>query len=231
METPLIQATTPSLGSSTLLLFPTELERRRFDDLGGIPVGNALQAIAGFGPIAAAARTAQLLSSLRPRRVVLIGIAGAYDVDAHPVGTALEFDEVAIDGIGVGEGDTFQGPPALGFPQWPGSPGTRVEKIEERLPLAPAAQGKPGRLLLSTCAASEDAAHAARRRARFPDALAEDMEGFGVALACALQGVPLRIVRGISNLVGDRDPTSWRIPAAIAVARRRVLELFEEDQG
>jgi nucleoside phosphorylase len=45
------------------------------------------------------------------------------------------------------------------------------------------------------------------------------MEGFAVALACALFRVPLGIVRGLSNVVGDRDPARWRIPAALAAAR------------
>ena len=58
------------------------------------------------------------------------------------------------------------------------------------------------------------------RRARFRDALAEDMEGFAVAFACALAGVPVSIVRGISNVVGDRDPAHWRIPAALAARAR-----------
>ena len=67
------------------------------------------------------------------------------------------------------------------------------------------------------------------RRERFPDAVAEDMEGFAVAVACTLAGVPLRVVRGISNLVGDRDPKHWRIPAALAAARLAALELLEAD--
>jgi nucleoside phosphorylase len=55
------------------------------------------------------------------------------------------------------------------------------------------------------------------------------MEGFGVALACALERVPLAIVRGISNLVGDREPARWRIPAALAAARRLGLECLADE--
>ena len=64
---------------------------------------------------------------------------------------------------------------------------------------------------------------------RYSGALAEDMEGFGVALACQLAGTPCWIVRGISNQVGDRDPAHWRIPAALTAARRRALELLGVD--
>jgi futalosine hydrolase len=206
------------------VLVPTELERRRLSDLGGLGRGLALEHVAGFGVAAAAARTMQLLSRLRPARVLLIGIAGSYDPARYPIGSALEAGEVAVEGIGAGEGDSARGPAALGFPQCPGSEDGSLPPIEDRLPLA--CGGTAGPLLLTTCSASDGPAHAARRRARFPEAALEDMEGFAVALACALEGVPLRIVRGVSNEVGLRDPRAWRIPAALAAARTLALEVL-----
>ena len=216
-------------GDPTLLLVPTELELRRLSDEGGFPPGLALVATCGFGPVAAAARTATLLARLRPARVLLVGIAGAYDTARHPVGTALEFDACAIEGIGVGEGASLIAPRALGFPQWPASD-TGAPAIFDRLPLASTAPDR-ARLLLTTTAASADARQAALRRERFPDAEAEDMEGFAVATACAMAGIPLCIVRGISNAVGDRRPDHWRIPAALAAARERALALLRDEQG
>jgi futalosine hydrolase len=53
------------------------------------------------------------------------------------------------------------------------------------------------------------------------------MEGFAVALSCALAGVPLSIVRGISNQVGDRAPENWAIPRALAAARELALSVIE----
>jgi futalosine hydrolase len=216
----------PSQGSPTLLLFPTELERRRFADQGGVEPGHCLAALAGFGPIAAAARTAQILAALRPRRVLLIGIAGTYDAARLGIGDAAAFTRVAVDGVGVGEGRAFLGPPALGFPQWPGELGS--QRIDDALALSGPADADDA-LLLTTCAASDSAEHAGHRLARFPSAVAEDMEGFAVALACALSGVPLAIVRGMSNLVGDREPARWRIPAALASARRLACALLADE--
>lgn len=51
---------------------------------------------------------------------------------------------------------------------------------------------------------------------RHPGAVAEAMEGFGVAEAAALHGVPVLELRTVSNQVGPRDPGAWRIPAALA---------------
>jgi nucleoside phosphorylase len=53
------------------------------------------------------------------------------------------------------------------------------------------------------------------------------MEGFGVALACALARTRLVVVRGFSNRVGERDSRSWRIPLALAAARELVLGCLE----
>ncbi len=217
----------PPSSSPPLLLIPTDTERRRFLDQGGLPPGAAVVECCGFGPVAAAARTARLLERLQPARVLLVGIAGAYDVECHPLGSAFEPACVAIEGVGVGAGRSLIAPPELGFPQWPGTQdaersGTRAIYDRLELEAGPGADG----LLLTTCAASADAEQAALRRERFPDAVAEDMEGFAVATACALAGVPLRIVRGISNEVGDRDPEHWRIPAALAAARRTALEVL-----
>ncbi|EFL40722.1 conserved hypothetical protein [Streptomyces griseoflavus Tu4000] len=52
-------------------------------------------------------------------------------------------------------------------------------------------------------------------RARHPDALAEGMEGFGVAEAAVAQGVPVLEVRAVSNPVGPRDRAAWRIGDAL----------------
>ena len=220
---------------ATLILVPTELELRRLNDAGGFPTDSARVELVGFGPIAAAARTMQLVGQLRPERCLLVGIAGAFATECTPVGTALTFRRVASAGVGVGSGAKFQGPSRLGFPQWSGSGGSgrasasggpgleAADAIVEELSLA-AVGASPAELLLTTCAASDGPELANQRRRDFPQAVAEDMEGFGVALACALERIPLAIVRGISNAVGDRDTSGWRIADALEAARGLALE-------
>ena len=50
------------------------------------------------------------------------------------------------------------------------------------------------------------------------EALAESMEGAAAAHICALYGVPFLEVRGISNLVGDRERAHWQVRRAVAAA-------------
>ncbi len=54
-------------------------------------------------------------------------------------------------------------------------------------------------------------------------AVAESMEGAAAAHVCALYGVPFLAVRGISNLIVDRDRASWEVGRAIATAARAAL--------
>ncbi len=208
-----------SPGSPTLALVPTELEARALADLGGLPAGLAVLELCGFGPLSAAARSAALLERLDPRRVLLIGLAGAYEVSRHPIGSALVFSRVGIEGLGVGSGESLTTPAALGFALVPSSAQFGSGQGEEIALARPAGWRQEAEsLLLTTCAASADTLQAAERRRRHPAAVAEDMEGFGVALACALRGVPLAIVRGVSNAAGDRDPARWRVPLALRAA-------------
>ncbi len=220
-----------SLGSPTLILIPTALERRALHDAGGFPAGSALIALCGFGPVAAGARTAELLATLRPRRVVLIGIAGTYVPEGHPVGSALAFDSVVIDGIGAGGGSAALGPRALGFPQWESETGATpiydsLALARDREPVASALDDRAASLL-TVCAASASLGEASSRKRRHRSARAEDMEGFGVALACAIARTPLAIVRGISNVAGDRDVAHWKIGAALESAREFALKTLD----
>lgn len=202
-----------------LLLVPTELERRRLAALGGFSAAGEAEPtveLVGFGALAAAARTMALALVHRPRRLVLVGIAGRYGARA----TAAEtFGAVRVDGIGAGEGRAHMLPSELGFAQWQDERGA----IGEELPL----HGSGG-VLLTVMAAARDPAEVAGRRGRHPRAVGEDMEAFGVALAAHLAKVPLTVVRGWSNVAGDRDVRAWDIDGALAAARALVLEVLAE---
>jgi futalosine hydrolase len=56
-------------------------------------------------------------------------------------------------------------------------------------------------------------------------ALCESMEGAAAAHVCALYRLPFLEVRGISNLVEDRDRERWRIPLAAGAAQQAVGRL------
>jgi futalosine hydrolase len=214
----------------TLILVPTEQERRHVPQACATGLGAAGRVeLCGFGPVAAAARTAALVAAHAPGRVLLLGSAGRLD-DSLRIGAAYRFDRVACYGIGVGAGAAFVPAAALGWPQWPGDPPAPATAVGDVIDLpVPHGAAVPGSgLLLTVCAASATTDDVATRRSIFPAAVAEDMEGFAVALACRIAGVPLAIVRGISNAAGDRDHAGWQMAAAVAAAAKLALEILKE---
>jgi futalosine hydrolase len=80
---------------------------------------------------------------------------------------------------------------------------------------------------LSVCAAAADPIDVDLRLEQFPDASAEDMEGFGFAFACHQAGVPAHIIRGISNTAGVRDRAEWCIDEAAQSAARLFLSVLQ----
>ncbi|MDA1040186.1 MAG: futalosine hydrolase [Planctomycetota bacterium] len=211
--------------STFLLLVPTAGERRVVEQAIGSRGAERLRIeLCGFGPIAAAARAAHLLAALKPASVMLVGIAGAMD-DRLAIGQAYRFDEVVSYGVGVGTGSDFQQALSLGWSQWPGDSSVGQQAIGDRIVRTGTATGH---VLLTACAASAGPADVAARRALIPDAVAEDMEGFGVAVACELAGVPWTIIRGISNRAGDRDHSQWCVEPALEAAAALAHETLAE---
>jgi len=206
-----------------LILVPTAMERARLLPHLAASPSVARVELCGFGVAAAAARTAALLARLAPARVILVGIAGGYAGGPEP-GTALRFARVACHGIGAGTGAAFVPAAALGWMQWPGEPPDGAGAVGDTITLDDAATDGP--LLLTVTAAAASAADVQDRLRLFPSAVAEEMEGFAVALACRLARVPCGIVRGISNVAGDRDISRWRTDAALAAAARLVTDVL-----
>ena len=207
----------------TLILIPTIGELNvLWPRLSQLP--NVNIKLVGFGPVAAAARTSFLIASIQPERLILTGIAGALTRDISP-GQARVFEHVAMYGIGAGTGDAFKNAGELGWAHWNentdgGAPFRIGDEICVRQSDGDSAVGPQ---LLTVCAAAATQKDAWDRVAMFPHAIAEDMEGFSVALAAAMAGVPLTIVRGISNIAGDREKSRWRIVDAMHAAADVVL--------
>ncbi|MER5517103.1 futalosine hydrolase [Streptomyces sp. NPDC002763] len=169
---------------------------------------------AGVGPALAAAGTATALTAAaldgRPYALVVsAGIAGGFR-PAAPVGSLVVADEIIAADLGAETADGFVPVTELGF-------GTVSHRPPDPLvrATAEATGARPGAVLtVSTVTGS--AARAAELHARHPHALAEAMEGFGVAEAAAAHGVPVLEIRAVSNPVGPRDRAAWRIADALA---------------
>ncbi|MFJ9245300.1 futalosine hydrolase [Streptomyces sp. NPDC101776] len=164
---------------------------------------------AGVGPAAAAAVTATALARTPYDLVVSAGIAGGFQPGA-PIGSLVIADEITAADLGAETADGFVPVTELGF-------GTVTHRPPNALvrELAAATGARTG-AVLTVSTVTGTAARATELRARHPRALAEAMEGFGVAEAAAAHGIPVLELRAVSNPVGPRDRAAWRIGDALA---------------
>lgn len=177
--------------------------------------GDAVTVIAaGVGPALAAASTATALTTAALEGapyglVVSAGIAGGFPPEA-PVGSLVVADEITVADLGAETADGFVPVTELGF-------GTVTHRPPETLvrDIVSATGARPG-AVLTVSTVTGTAERAAELRARHPRALAEAMEGFGVAEAAAAHHVPVLEIRAVSNPVGPRDRAAWRIGDALA---------------
>ncbi len=200
--------------------------------------GAACVAVAtGVGKVNAAALAALAVNSLRPSVVLVVGIGGAFPgADLHVGEVAMALSETHMD-TGVGHGAAWSGMESMGFPLLPATtarptpaynrfelPAT-VTALAERIGVMAAHFG--------TAEAVTADPHTARLLAHTHGVAVESMEGAAVAQVAAALGLPAFELRGVSNMVGDRDKANWRVPDAVAAAcaaARRLIPLLLEEQ-
>jgi futalosine hydrolase len=173
----------------------------------------------GVGIASAAARTARWLTE-RQRHgntydaVISAGIGGAY-VGRGALGDIVVGRRTIAADLGADSPDGYLTLSDLGF-------GTDAmdadpdlfERVASVLPAAVTGS------VLSVHTVTGTAARAAELTDRHPDAVAEAMEGWGVATAAEDHGAPFVEIRTVSNLVGPRDRSAWRIDLAMGALTR-----------
>ena len=190
----------------------------------------------GIGKAAAAATAVSLLSSCQPEALLLFGCGGAY------LGTTLGLGDLALasseifgdEGVATPEGFrdlaetrlAMRRTPEKLYNNWPidnelhdwAKPLLQAHATDNKIKL------RSGPFVtVSTCTGATVVATEIVQRTK---GLCENMEGAAVALACQQLSTPLLEIRGISNLVEDRDTSRWDLPAGMAAAQRAILELL-----
>nr|AAK97743.1 hypothetical 23.6 kDa protein [Alkalihalophilus pseudofirmus OF4] len=168
---------------------------------------------AGVGVAKAAAATAFKLAGEQYKLVINAGIAGGFTGRAE-IGTVVLAEQVICADLGAESDSGFLTVDELGF----GSGVMDVDRpallsVYKALEQTELVVNKGEVLTLSTVTGTKEST--LELMERYPDALAEAMEGFGVASACALCEVPFMEMRTISNAIGPRDREAWRIKEAL----------------
>ncbi|PZF89245.1 futalosine hydrolase [Micromonospora deserti] len=196
---------------------PAEAEAIR----AGLPDPATTVLPVGVGPAVAGAATARLLALAevagRPYRgVVSAGVAGGFTGRVEVGGMVLGTRAVAAD-LGAESPEGFIPVDELGMPPELLGGGTSIAADPELLAALYAAlpDATLGPVLTVNTVTGTAASTDALRR-RHPEAVAEAMEGYGVAVAAMHAALPFVELRTVSNPIGPRDRDAWRIREALA---------------
>jgi len=200
---------------------------------GMIAGKRTILAVTGIGKVNAASAVTALLEHHEPEILINTGCAGAYGGGGLAVGNlAIATAEVFGD-EGVMAPDGWHSMELIGIPAL----SRNGENYFNRFPLTRwaldkakfVAEGEGITLhqgeFVTVSTASGTAGRGAELIQRF-GGICENMEGAAVVQVASLYGVDCMEIRGISNMVEDRDPSRWDIPLAVERAQRLIQQFI-----
>jgi len=198
--------------------------------------------VSGMGKVNAAHAATLLLEKFSPDKIILFGVGGAYPSAGLSVGDIAVAEKEVYGDEGAQLKEGFQGAEFIGIPlvkrgrrrffnEFPLDRKLVERAVESSLRVtryaSPVTDVKSGTFVtVSTCTGTKKKARELERRF---GAICENMEGTAVAHICTLYGMPLMEIRGISNIVEDRDKSKWDMKLAADNCQKAVLEFIKRN--
>ena len=193
--------------------------------------------IGGMGKVNAA-HAATLLAQHKPEALVIFGVSGAYPSSGAKIGDIALAKEEIFGDEGVLTPDGFKDTEFIGIPLVKSATSVIYNTypaaeapLQHAIKTLVARQQAVARdvhigtfVTLSTCTGTSERAIELEDRYH---GLCENMEGAAAAQIAELYGVPWLEIRGISNIVEDRDLRKWDIPRATLAAQQAVRLIIE----
>jgi len=187
----------------------------------------------GVGKTNAAHAATVLMEKFSPACVVNFGIGGAYPSSGLKVGdiAVAEKEVYADEGVLLKNGlHSFEitGIPLLKvsgrkyFNEFPAD--KRLSRLALKIAGATAPRKSGVFLTVSACTGTRK--RAGELAVKFAP-ICENMEGAAVAHICRIYGVPFVEIRGISNIVEDRNTKKWDIELAAENCQKAVFHFLE----
>lgn len=236
---PIIIAAATRLELSQLIRSTGAREARRKKGLhetyrGQVGGATVLLVVTGIGKANTASALTALLERHTPRLLIDTGCAGAYGGSGLAVGALAVASSEVYGDEGVLTTNGWESLEIIGIPQLERGGSRFFNEFPlaflpaERAVRLGAALGvtvRRGRFVtVSTCSGTTARGDELARRF---DAICENMEGAVAAHLALRYGVNCLELRGVSNMVEDRDLSGWNIHLAVENAQRFILKYLE----
>lgn len=183
--------------------------------------------VTGVGVASACTTLGALCGMVQPDFMVMVGSAGSLPESGLRTGDMVVAETEILAELGVVTG------PGMGDTHGMALPGVMQEipmdqeaaslLLGHAMEKGKAAYGRS----LTVVGVSADGKQAHERARRF-QALAENMEGYALALAGHRFGYRTAEIRGISNGAGDRDKSRWNFEKAMVPPQKVLLEYLRK---
>jgi futalosine hydrolase len=198
-----------------LICAATAFERSMLTDQNADGV-NVRVIESGVGPVNAAHAATIAILQDRPDAIVVCGVAGAYPASGLQIGTVVSASFEIYGDLGAQSPAGFLDMKTLGFPVVSTPAPLFNELPMQIMPTVVVARF----VTVSTCTGTANTANEIETRT---GGAVENMEGAAVAHVAHMHGVAVGEVRGISNMVTNRDTKTWRLRDAADAAQQVLL--------
>lgn len=184
----------------------------------------------GIGKVNAAHSATCVIENLAVEKIINFGVGGAYPDSGLGTGDiAIATKEIYGD-EGVAGLQNWKGMQEIGIPlaqegrkkyfnEFSAAPLSLGEKIEGSPKIKRGA-------FVTVSSTSGVRSRAVELEKRFK-AICENMEGAAIAHVCTIYKIPFFEIRGISNVAGVRDKSTWNLGLASENCQRAVLEIMK----
>lgn len=184
-------------------------------------------AVTGVGLMPSTYAIMQLIARLKPDLIIQVGIAGSFNPSLL-LGKAVTVKSEIVADMGVYETDGYHDIFELGLAEKnmpPFEQGAIVNHHDHLIECASVP-------VVSAVSVNEISTSAEKINlfAEKYKADIESMEGAALHYVCKMQKIPFIQIRGISNLVGERDKTKWKIPESLFAATNSCINLINKIQ-
>ena len=184
-------------------------------------------AVTGVGLMPSTYAIMQLLTVSRPDLIIQLGIAGSFTPSIE-LGTAVAVKKEMLADMGVYETGGYRDIFEMGLAEKNMAPFEQGALVNHHDTLFNALS-----MPVVSAVSVNEISTSTEKIKLFSEkykADIESMEGAAVHYVCTLQQIPFVQIRGISNLVGERDKSKWKIQESLHAATNACINLINKIQ-
>ena len=181
--------------------------------------------ITGIGSMSTAYWLTKTIEKKRPDLLIQAGVAGSYS-DSYPPGSLVLVNEEVTGDLGVEENNEFKDVFDMGLPQI-SDPYTGKNLVNNDKELLQ----RYNLPLVKAVTINEITTRPARiqQLQQKYQPVVESMEGAAFHYIALMEKIPYIQLRAVSNMVGERDKSKWKMKEAIAALNEQLIKIVSEE--